>query len=43
MQVAADLRMLDSELFGLPAAASGTLRSRRLDQPDVAVDVSTRI
>ena len=43
MQVAADLRMHDSELFGLPAAASGRLRSKQLDHPDVAVDVSTRI
>ena len=43
LQVAANLNMSDSRLFGLPATASGTLRSKRTDQPEVAMDMNLRI
>lgn len=42
IQVAASFNMTDSRIFGLPASASGTIRSRRIDQPEVAMDVSLR-
>ncbi len=43
IQVAAKLAVTDSSLFGLPASATGTLRSRRSDRPEVAMDVSLRV
>lgn len=42
IQVAADFNLTDSRIFGLPASASGTIRSRRIDHPKVAMDVSLR-
>jgi uncharacterized protein involved in outer membrane biogenesis len=43
VQVAANLEMSDSRLFGLPAAAKGTIRSRRTDHPDLDIDVALRM
>ena len=40
IQVAANVSVSDSRLFGLPATATGTIRSRRVDHPEVAMDVT---
>jgi hypothetical protein len=40
LQVAANVALTDSRLFGLPATAKGTVRSRRVDHPDVDIDVA---
>jgi uncharacterized protein involved in outer membrane biogenesis len=42
IQVAASVDMTNSRIFGLPATATGTLRSKRIDHPEVAMDVSLR-
>lgn len=43
IQVAANVKVTDSRVFGLPATATGTLRSKRSDHPEVAMDVSLRV
>ncbi|MDE2396449.1 MAG: AsmA family protein [Burkholderiales bacterium] len=43
LQVAAKFDLHGSRLFGLPASASGSLRSSRSDRPDVALNASLRI
>jgi hypothetical protein len=43
IQVAANVNLSDSRLFGMPASAKGTFRSRNTEQPDVAMDVTMRI
>ena len=43
IQVAASINVSDSRLFGLPATATGTFRSRRTDHPDVDMDIALRI
>ncbi|HET7160817.1 MAG TPA: AsmA family protein, partial [Burkholderiales bacterium] len=43
LQVAANVNLTDSRLFGLPATAQGMFRSRNTEQPDVAMDVTMRI
>src|ERR1700724_1573716 len=43
LQVKADLNLDKSRLFGLPALVNGKLRSRGLDKPDLALDMSAKI
>jgi hypothetical protein len=43
IQVAADVSVTDSRLFGLPATVKGTVRSKNSDHPDVAMDVAMSI
>lgn len=43
IQVAANVKVTHSRLFGLPATATGTLRSKRSDHPEVAMNVSLRV
>jgi hypothetical protein len=43
LQVKADLNLDGSRLFGLPALANGKLRSRGLDKPDLALDMTAKI
>jgi uncharacterized protein involved in outer membrane biogenesis len=43
IQVAANVSVSESRLFGLPATATGTIRSKRSDHPEVAMDVQLRI
>jgi uncharacterized protein involved in outer membrane biogenesis len=43
IQVAADVSVTDSRLFGLPATVKGTVRSKNTDHPDVAMDVALNI
>lgn len=43
IQVAADVSVSESTLFGLPATARGTFRSTRGDRPDVAVNLSLSV
>lgn len=43
IQVAANVNVTDSRLFGLPATATGTIRSKRSDHPEVAMNLSLRV
>lgn len=43
LQVRSDVALTDSQLFGLPAHVSGKVRSKGLDKPDVALDVTGKI
>ena len=43
LQVAANVNVTDSKLYGLPATANGTFRSQRTDHPDVSMDVTLRV
>ncbi|HSQ04395.1 MAG TPA: AsmA family protein, partial [Burkholderiales bacterium] len=43
LQVAADMNVTNSRLYGLPAQASGRVKSRRTDHPDVAMDITLRV
>lgn len=42
IQVAANINVTNSRIFGLPTTATGTIRSKRVDHPEVAMDVSLR-
>jgi hypothetical protein len=43
LQVAANVSVTDSKLYGLPATANGNFRSHRVDHPDVSMDVTLRV
>lgn len=43
LQVAANVAVTDSKLYGLPATANGAFRSQRVDHPDVSMDVALRV
>ena len=43
LQVAANVSVIDSKLYNLPATANGTFRSQRTDHPDVGMDVVLRV
>ena len=43
IQVAANVSLTESRLFGLPARAKGTFRTQRADHPDVTMDVALQV
>lgn len=43
LQVAANVSVTDSKLYGLPATANGTFKSQRTDHPDVSIDATLRV
>ncbi|HEX2827986.1 MAG TPA: AsmA family protein [Burkholderiales bacterium] len=43
IQLAANVNVTDSRLFGLPATATGTMRTQRTDHPEVAMGVQLRV